>query len=100
LGSIGGRTTQTFTLVTANLPPYTPTGSITNGAISISQNAAVNGGGSGTPGPFTAALNAPGAATITASQGASTFAGSAQGGTSAAISTAPPLMLITVYMKL
>ena len=102
LGSVGGRTNTSVTLAVGNLPAFTPAGTITNGTISISQNAAVNGGGSGTPGPFTAALNAPGAATINASQGTSIFAGTSTGSTmlSTPFNVCPPIMLMTVYMKL
>jgi microcystin-dependent protein len=53
---------QTNTLVTGNLPPYTPAGTI-----AVMQNAAANIGGSGTPGPFSQPLNQIGSATITAS---------------------------------
>jgi hypothetical protein len=92
LGAFGGL--DYSQLGTSNLPAYTPSGTITNGAISISQNAAVNGGGSGTPGPFTALLNAPGVATITASQGTTTFAGNPQGGSSALFSSLQPSTMI------
>jgi hypothetical protein len=97
LGAAGGF--QGRTLVTANLPPYTPSGTIANGAISISGNAAANGGGSSTPGGGFA-INAPGSATLSASQGASTFTGSAQGGASAPFATMQPTMLVTIYIKL
>jgi hypothetical protein len=96
LGAASGG--QSVTLVTGNFPPYTPSGTVAT-STSISQNAAINGGGSGTPGPFTAALNAPGAATISATS-TSTFAGSAQGGTSTPHPLVQPTMLATVYLKL
>lgn len=73
------KATQSRTLLTANLPPYTPAGSIANGAISISHNAAqanastTGGGGFQCGGAV---------ASIVASQAPSTFTGVAQGGTS------------------
>ena len=90
LGGAGG--TQGTTLVTANLPAYTPSGSISNGAITISQNANVRSdlnvaGGSGSN------VAAGGSATITASQAASSFTGSAQGGTSTAFNNVQPTLI-------
>lgn len=94
-----GLSNEYITLFTQNLPPYTPSGSITNGAISITHNAAANVGGSSTPGGgFT--INPQAAASISASQAASTFTGSAQGGTSTPVSIVQPTILITTYIKL
>jgi hypothetical protein len=104
LGALGGRAATpncNVTLGIANLPPMTPSGVITNGAISITQNAANfagannnNGGGGGAFGVTTAP------ATISASQAASTFTGNPIGGSSTAFGVCPPIMLITAYMKL
>jgi hypothetical protein len=104
LGALGGHAATpncNVTLGIANLPPYTPSGSISNGAISISQNAIIilGSGGAGI------AQNAGGwgpqsPASISASQGASTFNGSPMGGTNTPLNVCPPIMLITVYMKL
>jgi hypothetical protein len=90
----GGGGVATSTLGVGNLPPYTPTGSVTTTTNITSNNAAANTGGSGTPGPFTAPLNAPGLATIVAAS-SSTFAGNAQGGTSAAFDNAQPSLMCT-----
>jgi microcystin-dependent protein len=94
LGGTGG--TQTRTLVTANLPAYTPSGTITNGAITINHNtnslAGNNNNNGGGGGAFAAMASA--AASITASQGASTFIGNAQGGTSTAFGIVPPLLIV------
>lgn len=90
IGASGG--SQTITLVTQNLPPYTPSGSIVNGAITINHNAAqynINTRTNG--GDFGIASSVP--ATITASQGASTFFGTAQGGTSAPIAATQPTLV-------
>jgi hypothetical protein len=71
----GGESQQ---LSATHLPPQTPTGSISNGAITISHNAANfagannnNGGGGGVFGVTSAG------ASITASQAGSTFTGNA-----------------------
>ncbi|HEY6018721.1 MAG TPA: hypothetical protein VIY48_02175, partial [Candidatus Paceibacterota bacterium] len=86
VGNSGG--TDTRTLVTANLPPYTPSGTITNGAISNNSTSVIvglagfnnnNGGGGGN---FAAMSSSYTSLSIT--QGTSTFSGAAQGGTSTA----------------
>jgi len=93
---------QNFTLLTANLPPYTPAGTITNGT--ISQTTSVAAGTSG-------AQSAPGVGntypldnfnltSLTFSQTASTFSGTAQGGASTPLPVVPPAMLKTFYIKL
>jgi microcystin-dependent protein len=92
VGATGGA--QSRTLATPNLPPYTPSGTV---ATSISHNAAVNNGGSGTPGPFSQALNAEGAATISAS---STFTGTPQGGNSTPIMTLPPAIVVPYLIRI
>jgi hypothetical protein len=87
---------ETATLVTANLPPYTPAGTITNGAITINHNANSGSNQAGTnPGAGSNAL-----ATITASQAASTFTGTAQGGTSTAFSIEQPTVHLNCMIKL
>lgn len=88
-------------LITDNLPPYTPAGTISNGAITINGTAmniaGLNNNAGGGGGAFAAGSAA---AVLTASQGTSTFTGTAQGGTSAGFSLIQPTMLITIYMKL
>lgn len=89
----GGTGAQTRTLTTANLPPYTPAGTITNGAITI---------GGGTLGGNLSASAASSidfqvprnAVAITASQAASTFTGTPQGGTSTGFSILPPGIIV------
>jgi hypothetical protein len=102
LGGAGGG--QTNFLATANLPPYTPAGSIANGAIhtTISPNTGIlsssglvqiGGGGSF----FSYNLN-----TLSASspQDPSSFTGTAQGGNSTPFSILGPRKLCTFYLKL
>ncbi|UFW75524.1 phage tail protein [Bradyrhizobium sp. WU425] len=96
LGATGGG--QASSLVTANLPPYTPAGSIANGAISISHNAQVASnstttGGGGFP------CVAAGGASISASQAASTFTGTAQGGTSTVFTNMQPTIALNKIMR-
>jgi microcystin-dependent protein len=97
LGAVGGAEKET--LLTANLPPYTPAGTISNGAISISGNAAANTGGSSTGGGAFP-LNAQAAASLGASQGASTFTGTAQGGTSAPVVTVQPTIICNYIIRI
>lgn len=88
---------QTNTLITANTPPYTPAGTITNGAITISYTGTIanagavsgnnNGGGGGAFGVV------QGSVTPTASQAASTFTGTPQGGTSAPVNNVQPSLV-------
>lgn len=90
----GGAGTESKSLLAANLPPYTPSGSITNGTITINAtgNGSIvragaggtqSGGGSfGFPDVF-----------ISASQGASTFTGNPTSGASAAFSILQPTVI-------
>ncbi len=89
---------QSTVLVTANLPPYTPSGTITNGAITStpSQSPVVTGVGglafgSGSGG----GLNS---LTVSSTQAPSTFTGTAQGGTSTAINNVQPTMVVDVLL--
>lgn len=90
IGAVGG--SQTKTIVTANLPPYTPSGSITNGAITVTSNAQGVGGGVNL---YNQQLGSVGSVTqtLTASQAASTFTGTAQGGSSTPMSVVPPAIV-------
>lgn len=99
------RTIGTFTgaeviaLSTTNLPPYTPTGAITNGAINISHNANVEGfAGVTGGGSFSCPTGA--LASITAGQNQSTFSGNAQGGHSTPFSVMQPTIFINWMIKL
>ncbi|WP_029082909.1 phage tail protein [Bradyrhizobium sp. th.b2] len=96
-GGTGG--SETRSLATANMPPYTPAGSVANGAITVSGNAAANIGGASTGGGQFG-LNSPGAATITASQAASSFTGSPQGGSSQAFGIVQPTIIGNYIMRI
>ena len=97
IGQTGGA--ETVTLVTANLPAYTPAGTISNGAITINHNAnSANNNTTTGGGGFT--LPATAGATITASQATSTFAGTAQGGTSTAVNKMPPSICLNYILRI
>lgn len=96
LGAVGGA--QSKTLVTANLPPYTPAGSIANGAITL------NGLAVGTTGnvavlPQSSTPVAGSAGTPSASQATSTFTGTAQGGASTAFGVVQPTIVLNYIIK-
>lgn len=106
LGTTGGSISRTIALVTANLPAYTPSGSIANGAIFtgfastayVGTSSASSAVGSGGPVVPTAATSTIG---ISSSQGGSTFTGTAQGGTSAPITKGivPPTIVMNYIIK-
>jgi microcystin-dependent protein len=75
LGAVGGEASETLTLVTANLPPYTPAGTI-----AITQNANMKNTGALTADAPPTNVPSSTAATITAE-----FTGTPQGGTSTPI---------------
>jgi hypothetical protein len=94
LGAEGG--VESRTLLTANLPPYTPAGTNTGGAASLS----FTGPGNISQGGATSVVSnvTTGATPITFTQ--PTFTGTAQGGTSTAFGIVPPMKLATIYVKL
>lgn len=100
IGAAGGAQQQT--LGTPNLPPYTPAGNNAASALTI------NGQGSGvlilngvspTLIANVSATNVA-VATLSGTAAAQTFTGTPQGGTSTPVTTMPPVMLFTVYVKL
>ncbi|UPJ56002.1 tail fiber protein [Bradyrhizobium sp. 192] len=95
LGSAGG--SESRQLATANLPPYTPAGSISNGSISISHNAIA---GTSTTGGGGFTCGGPSGASISASQGTSTFAGTAQGGTTNAFGIIQPTLILSYIIRI
>ena len=93
LGAAGG--SESKVVVTGNLPPYTPTGTISNGTAHVTGsqgNFAVTGGGTGL-------LQASGTEAVTFDT-VGAFTGTAQGGTSTPVAVASPMMLTTFYVKL
>jgi len=98
LGDTGGGETQT--LATANLPAYTPAGSVSNGTITLSGNvASAELGGSA---DRVAVGGAPGGAwagQLGVSQATSSFTGTAQGGTSTAFGVVQPTIILNYIIK-
>lgn len=84
---------------TSMFPPYSPTGTITNGAISVTVNGTAYTANGGQPGGGGAAGGAAGPNVGSASQATSTFTGTSVG-SSAPFSTVSPLNLVTIYGKL
>ena len=96
LGIGGGN--DTFTLATGNLPPYTPAGIISNGAITISggTNGATNTAqATATTGHAFADVGP----SIVATQASSTFAGTAQGGASIPFTRIQPTIMMNYVVK-
>jgi hypothetical protein len=88
---------ETVTLVSANLPPYTPAGTVAN-VTPPSVTLAPSGSSSGT---LPAAGNSTpigNASSVVA--GTSTFTGTAQGGTSTAFGIMPPMGYLNAMIKL
>lgn len=93
LGAAAG--SQTQALITANLPPYTPAGTIVS---TPSQGTVQKGTGTipvGSTSGFNVVVTDAGSLTVT-----STFTGTAQGGTSSSFSVMQPTLLATYYLKL
>jgi microcystin-dependent protein len=101
-GAVGGSDTRS--LVTANLPAYTPSGSVFNGAITstfsvkngqIAINNTIGGGSIFFGGSLAVELIQ---GTVTSSQAASGFGGNPQGGSSQAFGTLQPSMMVNVIL--
>lgn len=100
IGASGGA--QANTLLTSNLPPYTPSGSIVNGAILLNGSSTLNSIAQSTPnnnGPLPGAGGYGQNIGVSASQAASTFAGAAQGGTSAPFTNVPPSIVVPWILR-
>lgn len=101
LGAVLG--TQTKVLLTSNLPAYTPTGTITNGAITstatggfiggtVNQAVSLSGGATTIP---TGSANV----LVGSVQATTTFTGTAQGGSSSAFSIVQPTFICNYILK-
>lgn len=99
LGQSGGA--ESRTLVTGNLPAYTPAGSIGITDPGHSHTTAVSSQNFITGGPTDAIRSGGTIASSTATTGISaSFTGTPQGGTSTPFNVMNPAMLVTVYIKL
>jgi microcystin-dependent protein len=91
---------ETAALSTANLPPYTPAGTITNGAITSTTPQAGGTASTTMAGTTTSSIVGATSIIITSTQAASTFTGSPQGGTSAAFQIMQPSLFVNWMIKL
>ncbi|MGK7057098.1 tail fiber protein [Bradyrhizobium sp. 1050_B9_N1_2] len=104
LGGVGG--VQTFTITTANLPPYTPSGTI--GALSVtSNNFIANNAGdssaqnSGDGGAIRGvSVSTGGGVSKVVSTGSTTFTGTAQGGTSTPFALLQPTIIANKLLRI
>jgi len=97
-GTMGATGGGTQTLVLANLPAYTPAGTITNGAITLTGGTV---GGTSAGGTTGGSQNTPiSAGNIGATQAASTFTGTAQGGTSTPVNVAQPTIICNYIIRI
>lgn len=98
LGASGGGETQT--LVTGNLPAYTPAGTITNASYIFSYNTRSDLSGGGSFGAVINIQNTGGLNNVTPILGVSaSFTGTAQGGTSTAFGIVQPTIILNYIMK-
>lgn len=99
IGAVGGQ--QNRTLVTANLPPYTPAGTVT--VNSITNHIKTGSFGGTDQAGFTVIGNTAGTTLSDSSaffaSGSATFAGTPQGGTSTAVQTLPPGIVLNYLIK-
>ncbi|UVO33948.1 hypothetical protein KUL72_20760 [Bradyrhizobium arachidis] len=98
LGAAGGA--EVHSLITANLPPYTPSGSVLSTLLnggSTMYGFTIPGSNVGVGGAVTGGTQTQITTLLSVS---SSFTGTAQGGTSAAFDTTQPTMLATYYLKL
>jgi microcystin-dependent protein len=98
-GNSGTGGSETKSLVTANLPAYTPSGSVSSTLNSNIQGVAVvfSSGGVNTPSP--GANQAINGAVIVDQSVTSSFTGNAQGGTSTAFSVVQPTIVLNYIIK-
>jgi hypothetical protein len=103
LGATGGALAQTTTLIVANLPPYTPSGSVTALAPTtpVGQSLILQGGGGGSSCFVVNGQGNQGNNINISTGGTGTFAGTAQGGTSVPITKASvqPTIVMNYVIK-
>lgn len=92
--------TETATLITANLPAYTPSGSVaTTSTLTLFHGTGVVSTTTGSAGVNFDAVTA-GSGTLTNAASTGTLTGTAQGGTSTAFSIMQPSVFVNVMVKL
>lgn len=98
LGEAGGA--QSRTLITANLPPYTPSGTNSGGAANFQWSTISNGAVGGSQTVVTNILNSGGGQLTSTSFIQPTFAGAAQGGTSTPVVTVQPTIVANKLLRI
>lgn len=98
LGASGG--VQVSGLVTANLPPYTPSGVLSGGSSNFQFNQISNGSTGGAQNVITGIVNSGGGSLLTTNFTQPTFAGTTQGGASIAFGNIPPSRLVNWAVRL
>jgi hypothetical protein len=101
LGAVG-QSKENSTIVTANLPPYTPSGTVTNVSGTSTAQFQNNLGGSDSTNMSGGVSQYPrtSSSPVVFSGGTGSFNGAAQGGTSTPVRTVQPTLLGTIYIKL
>jgi len=94
LGSLAGSAFNVLT--TGNLPPYTPAGNIANGAITVNNSNVVNSAGGNLCYGGGSIGNS---ATVSVSQAASSWTGTAQGGTSTPLNNVQPSTTVAYIIR-
>ncbi len=102
LGAVGGG--EIRTLVTGNLPPYTPSGAIsgtgTSNTIIVNPNTIISIQGAGGGSLLGLGWNSGGALQSIGSVVSYSFAGTAQGGTSTPVVTQPPTIIANKLLRI
>jgi len=98
LGDAGG--SQSRTLVTANLPPYTPSGSMSGSAVNFQFNQISTGATGGSQNTITGIVNSGGGQVMNANVTQPTFTGTAQGGTSTPVVTVQPTIVLNYLLRI
>lgn len=99
LGAVGG--SESSTLLTGNLPAYTPAGGVTNGQVKIGASSSLTYATQNSIQYATTAGSQVGAVNQTQSitQDASSFSGTPQGGTSTPVRTVPPMIILNKIIR-
>jgi hypothetical protein len=93
-------TSMSATLVTPNLPPYTPSGTNTSGSANFQYNQVSNGATGGSQNIITAILNSGGGGSLNTNFTQPTFTGAAQGGASIPVGVVQPSRIVNRAIKL
>jgi microcystin-dependent protein len=97
LGNAGA--TESYTLVTANLPPYTPVGTNASGAANFQYSQISTGATGGSQNTITNIVNSGGGQALNTNFTQPTFTGSPQGGTSTAFSRCQPTIISNKLLR-